>query len=154
LEDPNFRAAVFEQLGENRLEAAVGTDIAGKDDSHAVRLDNEAIDAIKKSRLHKKCATTIFFESNGGQTAQGLATIPEIKLSVGEPGLDIRLVDGVIQELLDGCYYLTAVNNKYKYSIHENLIKRFSDRRANVQPPAINELVEAEIRKVFDKGSG
>jgi len=154
LEDANFRAAVFEQLGENRLEAAVTTDIAGKDDSHAIRLDNEAIDAIKKSRLHKKCATTIFFESNGGQTAQGLATLPEIKLSVGDPDLDIGLVDGAIQALLDGCYYLTAVNNKYKYSIHENLIKRFSDRRASIQPPAINELVESEIRKVFDKGSG
>ncbi|MBM3454155.1 MAG: ATP-binding protein [Bacteroidetes bacterium] len=154
LEDANFRAAVFEQLGENRLEAAVTTDIAGKDDSHAIRLDNEAIDAIKKSRLHKKCATTIFFESNGGQTAQGLATLPEIKLSVGDPDLDIGLVDGAIQSLLDGCYYLTAVNNKYKYSIHENLIKRYSDRRASIQPPAVNELVEAEIRKVFDKGSG
>lgn len=154
LEDPNFRAAVFEQLGENRLEAAVTTDIAGKDDSHALRLDNEAIDAIKKARLHKKCATTIFFESNGGQTVQGLATLPEIKLSVGDPDLDIGLVDGAIQSLLDSCYYLTAVNNKYKYSIHENLIKRFSDRRASIQVPAINELVEAEIRKVFDKGSG
>lgn len=154
LEDANFRAAVFEQLGENRLEAAVTTDIAGKDDSHAIRLDNEAIDAIKKSRLHKKCATTIFFESNGGQTAEGLATLPEIKLSVGDPDLDIGLVDGAIQSLLDGCYYLTAVNNKYKYSIHENLIKRFSDRRASVQPPDINQLVEAEIRKMFDKGSG
>jgi hypothetical protein len=73
---------------------------------------------------------------------------------VGDPDLDIGLVDGVIQSLLDSCYYLTAVNNKYKYSIHENLIKRFSDRRASIQPPAINELVEAEIRKVFDKGSG
>jgi hypothetical protein len=154
LEDPNFRAAVFEQLGENRLEAAVTTDIAGKDESWAGRLDLEAIDAIKKSRLHKKCATTIFFESNGGQTAQGLATLPEIKLSVGDPDLDIGLVDGVIQSLLDSCYYLTAVNNKFKYSIHENLIKRFSDRRASIQPPAINELVETEIRKVFDKGNG
>jgi len=154
LEDANFRAAVFEQLGENRLEAAVTTDIAGRDDSHSIRLDNEAIDAIKKARLHKKCATTIFFESNGGQTAQGLATLPEIKLSVGDPDLDIGLVDGAIQSLLDGCYYLTAVNNKYKYSIHENLIKRYSDRRASIQPPAINELVEGEIRKVFDKGSG
>lgn len=154
LEDANFRAAVFEQLGENRLEAAVTTDIAGKDDSHAIRLDKEAINAIKKSRLHKKCATTIFFESNGGQTAQGLATLPEIKLSVGGPNLDIGLVDGAIQSLLDGCYYLTAVNNKYKYSIHENLIKRFSDRRASIQPQAINELVAAEIKKVFDKGSG
>jgi len=154
LEDPNFRAAVFEQLGENRLEAAVTTDIAGKDESWAGRLDLEAIDAIKKSRLHKKCATTIFFESNGGQTAQGLATLPEIKLSVGDPDLDIGLVDGVIQSLLDSCYYLTAVNNKFKYSIHENLIKRFSDRRASIQPPAINELIETEIRKVFDRGNG
>ncbi|MEK6780102.1 MAG: AAA family ATPase [Bacteroidota bacterium] len=154
LEDANFRAAVFEQLGENRLEAAVTTDIAGNADAHAVRLDNEAIDAIKKSRLHKKCATTIFFESNGGQSAHGLATIPEIKLSVGDPDLDIGLVDGVIQELLDACYYLTAVNNKYKYSIHENLIKRFSDRRASIQPNAINEIVEVEVRKVFDKGIG
>lgn len=154
LEDANFRAAVFEQLGENRLEAAVTTDIAGKDDSHAIRLDKEAIDAIKKSRLHKKCATTIFFESNGGQTAQGLATLPEIKLSVGDPDLDIGLVDSTIQSLLDSCYYLTAVNNKYKYSIHENLIKRFIDRKASIQPSAINELVEAEVRKVFDKGGG
>lgn len=154
LEDANFRAAVFEQLGENRLEVAVTTDIAGKDDSHAVRLDNEAIDAIKKARLHKKCATIIFFESNGGQTSQVLATLPEIKLSVGDPDLDIGLVDGVIQSLLDSCYYLTAVNNKYKYSIHENLIKRFSDRKASIRPQDINELVEEEIKKVFDKGSG
>ncbi|GAP68724.1 hypothetical protein BA6E_104172 [Bacteroidales bacterium 6E] len=154
LEDANFRAAVFEQLGENRLEAAVTTDIAGKDDSHAIRLDKEAIDAIKKARLHKKCATTIFFESNGGQTAQGLATLPEIKLSIGDPDVDIGLIDGVIQSLLDSCYFLTAINNKYKYSIHENLIKRFSDRRASVQPSAVNELIESEIRKVFDKGNG
>ena len=154
LEDTNFRAAVFEQLGENKLEAAVTTDIAGKDESWAIKLDIEAIDAIKKSHLHKKCATTIFFESNGGQTVQGLATIPEIKLSVGEPDLDIGLVDGVIQSLLDSCYYLTAVNNKYRYSIHENLIKRFSDRKASIQPPAINDLIETEIKKVFDKGSG
>lgn len=154
LEDANFRAAVFEQLGESRLEAAVTTDIAGKVDSHAVRLDNEAIDAIKEARLHKKCATIIFFESNGGQTAQVLATLPEIKLSAGDPNLDIGLVDGVIQSLLDTCYYLTAVNNKYKYSIHENLIKRFCDRKASIQDEEVNEMVEEEIRKVFDKCSG
>lgn len=152
LEDTNFRAAVFEQLGENKLEAAVTSDIAGKEESWAAKLDSEAIDAVRKSRLHKKCATTIFFESNGGQTAQGLATIPEIKLAVGDPDLDIGLVDGVMQSLLDSCYYLTAVNNKYKFSIHENLIKRFSDRKASIQTAAIAVLVEEETRKVFDKG--
>ena len=42
LEDPTFRAAVFEQLGESRLEAAVTTDIVGKEHAHALRLDQEA----------------------------------------------------------------------------------------------------------------
>ncbi|MBN1363357.1 MAG: DUF499 domain-containing protein [Syntrophaceae bacterium] len=152
LDDPNFQAAVFEQLGENRLEAAVTTDIAGRTDAHAVRLDNEAIDAVKKARLHRKCAASIFFESNGGQTREGLATLPEIKLSVGEPDIDIGLVDSVLQTLLDSCYYLTSINNKFKFSIHENLIKRFTDRRAGVSADKINEIVEMEVRKVFDKG--
>jgi predicted AAA+ superfamily ATPase len=67
LDDSVFRSATFEQLGETRLEGAVTTDICGKKDSWAVRLDKEAEDAIKKARLHRKVATVIFFESNGGQ---------------------------------------------------------------------------------------
>jgi hypothetical protein len=153
LDDSGFRAAVFEQLGENRLEAAVSTDIAGNKNSHARRLDDEAIDGVKKARLHRKCATTIFFESNGGM-ANGQATLPEIKFSLGEPDLDIGLVDGVMQSLLDSCYYLTAHGNKFKFSTQENLIKRFTDRRAGIAPTRVQELVEAEVRKVFEKGQG
>ena len=55
LDDPLFRAAVFEQLGESRLEGAVTTDICGKKDSFAIRLDSEAVETIKKARLHLKC---------------------------------------------------------------------------------------------------
>jgi len=54
LEDPAFRAVVFEQLGEAKLEGALTTDICGKKESHAIRLDAEAVDTIKKARLHKK----------------------------------------------------------------------------------------------------
>ncbi len=86
LDDPMFRAALFEQLGESRLEGAVTTDICGKNESHATRLDAEAVDTIKKARLHRKVATTIFFESNGGQ-ARGEATVPEIRLAVGRAGV-------------------------------------------------------------------
>lgn len=151
LEDPNFRAVVFEQLGETRLEAAVTTDIAGKKESHALRLDSEAIESIRKARLHKKCATIILFESNGGQTKESLATVPEIKLSVGEPDLDIGLIDGVLQSLLDSCYYLTAHGNKYKFSTQENLIKRFADRKASIKPNEIDDLILEQVRAVFDK---
>ncbi len=50
LDDPYFRAALFEQLGNNDLEGPVTTDIAGKKDAHALRLDREADDAVKKSQ--------------------------------------------------------------------------------------------------------
>jgi hypothetical protein len=41
--------------------------------------DVEAVDVIKKARLHRKATTTIFFESNGGCT-RAEATVPEIRL--------------------------------------------------------------------------
>ena len=45
LDDPMFRSAAFEQLGGAKLEGAVTTDICGKKESHAVRLDKEAVDS-------------------------------------------------------------------------------------------------------------
>lgn len=71
LQDPTFRAAIFEQLGSDGLEIPLTTDIIGKSDAHAVRFDKEAGDAVKKSQLHRKVATTIFFESNGGMSQEG-----------------------------------------------------------------------------------
>lgn len=153
LDDPQFRAAMFEQLGEHRLEAAVTTDICGKKDSHAVRLDNEAVDAIKKSRLHRKVATTIFFESNGGM-ARAEATSPEIRLAVAEPDLDIGHVETVLDALTDACYYLTVERNRYHFSFKENLNKRYADRRANIKDDAIGERVRTEIQAVFVPSNG
>ena len=151
LDDPIFRAAVFEQLGETRLEAAVTTDIAGKKDAHAVRLDAEAVDSIKKARLHRKAATTIFFESNGGQVGAESqeASVPEIRLAVCEPESDIGNIETVLDALTDACYYLNVETTRYKFSLKENLNKRFADRRATVQPPQIDEEVKREIQKIF-----
>ena len=153
LDDPMFRAAIFEQLGESRLEGAVTTDICGKKDAHAVRLDNEAVDTIKKTRLHRKVSTTIFFESNGGQ-AKGEATVPEIRLAVAEPGLDIGNIETVLETLGTSCYYLTVGKNRYRFSLSPNLNKLLADRRASIQPQTIDERVCGEIQKVFAVGSG
>lgn len=151
LEDPIFRAAVFEQMGENRLEAAVTTDIAGKNDSHAIRFDQDSTGVVKKLSLHKKTGTIIFFESNGGQTAGKLCTLPEIKLNLADPNLDIGLVDTVLQDMVDGCYYLTVSGSKYKFSTQENLIKRFSDRKATVPENEISDLINQEVSSVFSE---
>ena len=61
MEDTYFRAALLEQLGDKLLEAAITTDIVGHADSHSARLDEEAPESIRKQRLHRKVATSIFF---------------------------------------------------------------------------------------------
>lgn len=153
LDDSMFRTAVFEQLGEPRLEGAVTTDICGKKDSHAVRMDKEAEEAIKKARLHRKVATVIFFESNGGQ-ARAEATPPEVRLAVAEPDIDIGNVETALETLSSSCYYLTTEKNRYRFSLSPNLNKLLADRRANIQAPKIDERVKAEVQTIFKAGSG
>lgn len=153
LDDPLFRAALFEQLGEARLEAAVTTDLCGKKESHAVRLDEGAVETIRKARLHRKVAATIFFESNGGQ-ARGEATVPEIRLSVLQDQVDIGNIETALETLSAACYFLSVERNRYRFSLSPNLNKLLADYRANVKPQAIEERVRAEIQKVFAAGSG
>jgi hypothetical protein len=148
LNDPQFRSAVFEQLGESKLEGAVTTDICGKKDSHAARLDDEAVETIKKAFLHRKVATTIFFESNGGQTRDD-ASLPEIRLAVAGPETDLGNVETALEGLTDACYYLTVERNRYRFSMKENLNKRFADRRASVKDADIDSRVRDEIQKIF-----
>ena len=152
LDDPLFRAALFEQLGESRLEGAVTTDICGKSDSFAMRLDSEAVEVIKKARLHRKAATSIFFESNGG-TLRAEATVPEIRLAVAEPDLDIGNVETVLETLSTSCYYLLVERNKYRFSLTPNLNKMLSDRRANIAPTRIDERIRGEVQKAFGVGA-
>ena len=153
LDDPLFRTAVFEQLGAEHLEGAVTTDIAGKKDSHAIRLDEEAVDTIKKVRLHRKVATTIFFESNGGQT-RNEATVPEVRLAVAGPAVDLGNIETALEELTDSCYYLASERNRYYFSLKENLNKRFADRRASVNDDAIDAQVKEAVQKVFPATDG
>lgn len=151
LDDPIFRSAMFEQLGENKLEGAVTTDICGRKDAHALRLDAEAVETIKKARLHRKVASAIFFESNGGQ-ARAEATVPEVRLAVAEPSLDVGNVETVLDALASSCYFLSVDRNRYRFSLTANLNKLLADKRASIQPPRIEERVRAEVQEVFKQG--
>jgi hypothetical protein len=153
LDDSLFLPAMLEQLGEPRLGIAVRADICGKKDSHTIRLDKEAVDTIKKGRLHRKVATSIFFESNGGQ-ARAEATVPEIRLAVAEPGLDIGNVETVLETLGTSCYYLSVEKNRYRFSLSPNLNKLLADRRASIKPERIEEQIRAEVQKAFPSGTG
>lgn len=151
--DPLFRAAVFEQLGSRALETAVTVDIAGRKEAHSIALDQQAIESIQKDRLHQKVATAVFFESNGG-TTRSEATLPEIRLAVGHPDMDLGNVETALDGLTDRCYYLTVERKNYKFSLKENLNKRFSDKRANIAPGLIEDTVKQEIQKQFAAKEG
>ncbi len=153
LDDQLFRSALFEQMGEDRLEAAVTSDICGKNDSHAIRLDVGAVDTIKKSRLHRKAASAVFFESNGGQT-QDEATLPEIRMALAEPDLEIGNVETVLEQLESECYYFSVNQNKYKFSLQVNLNKYKADRMASIQSDQATDRVREEVRAVFSQGAG
>lgn len=151
IEDPTFRAAMFEQLGSSDLEGPVTTDIAGKSDAWSLRLDREASAEIKKYRLHQKVTTSILFESNGGQSKHR-ASVPEIKMAVGSPDLLLPNVDTVLEELVRSCYYLSQDGNYYKFSLSPNLNKILTDRRAGVQSSAIDQRIKKEIETIFKGG--
>ncbi|MEI7911663.1 MAG: DUF499 domain-containing protein [Verrucomicrobiota bacterium] len=151
--DPIFRAAVFEQLGSRALEAAVTTDVAGLKESHAVMLDEESTDAVRAERLHQKVATVVFFESNGGMV-RAEATVPEIRLAVGHPDLDLGNIETALDALVDRGYYIDVEKKNYKFSLKENLNKRFTDKKASVKTPQAEELVKQEIQKLFTPREG
>ena len=153
LDDPLFRAAVFEQLGSLNLEAAVTTDITGRRDAHAVRLDKEAVETIRRARLHQKTAATIFFESNGGMiAAKAHATLAELRLAVAEPDIDIGNVETVLEALTDTCYFLESERNRYWFRETPGLNKILADRRAIVKTTQVRDRVRAETQKVFKDG--
>jgi hypothetical protein len=153
--DSQFRTAVFEQLGESRLEGAVATDIAGSKESHAVLLDREAEETLRKACVHQKSATAVFFESNGGQGQnRQLATVPELRLAVAGPTIDIGNVETALESLTDRCYYLTLERNSYYFSMRENLNKRYSDRRAGIKEESVARLVREQVEKVITGAEG
>jgi hypothetical protein len=154
LEEPFFRAAVLEQLNEDRLDVAITTDITGRAESHAVRLDEEANAAIKKSRLHRKVATAIFFESNGGQTHGTFSSIGEIRLAVAEPELDIGNVDAVLEALSRNSYFLQIDGMRYWFGLRPNLNKVFDDRKGGVSQPQADEYSRKAIIEVFNANGG
>lgn len=153
-ENQHFRAALFEQLGSSELEIPVTTDIVGRADAHAARLDKEAAEAISKSQLHRKIATTIFFESNGGMCqSKAEASLPEIRTGVSGPDLNPADVDNVLEGLAGSCFYLNWERNRYRFGLAPNLNQILVTRRGAVEDKRIEERIKKETESLFQPGS-
>ncbi len=155
LDNQFFRAAIFEQLGSSELEIPVTADITGKtSESHSLKLDKEASEAIKKSQLHRKVATTIFFESNGGQSqARAEASLPEIKTGVCGPDVNTADVDTVLEGLAGSCFYLQWERNRYRFGLSPNLNQVLMSRRGSVGEKALEDRIRKRTEDLFNKNS-
>ncbi len=149
LQVQEFRAVVLGQLGESRLEAAIGVDIAGEQ-AHARALDADTQGALKD--IHRRVATAIFFESSGGQIDK-VAHLPELRFALGEPEVETTTVDNAVRALEDRSYYIRTVGSDgFRIGYEPTMKKVVSDRRASLDEeseirPAMRRLIEEQFRR-------
>lgn len=150
-----FRSALFAQMGNDRLNVPITTDIWRRDGAtHSSQLDKEASDAIRKAQLHRKVAATIFFESTGGMSSEKAeATISEIRTNVCGPDVHTTDIETVLEGLAGNCFYLQWEQNRYRFGLSPNLNQVLVSRRGNVKDPAIEERIRERTKKIFAKDS-
>jgi hypothetical protein len=151
LEVPEFRSVVLGQLGESRLVAAIDSDISGAQ-SHARALDVDTKGALRN--IHRRVATTILFESSGGQIDK-VAHLPELRFALGELEVDTTSVDTAAFSLEDKSYFIRRVGSDgFKISHQATMKKVVSDRRASLdEETEIKPAMRILIQKEFDRGA-
>jgi len=151
LEVPEFRSVVLGQLGESRLVAAIDSDISGAQ-SHARSLDADTKGALRN--IHRRVATTILFESSGGQIDK-VAHLPELRFALGEPEVDTTSVDTAAFTLEDKSYFIRRIGSDgFKISHQATMKKVVSDRRASLDEESeIKPAMRILIQKEFDRGT-
>jgi len=161
LDVPEFRSVVLGQLGESRLVAAIDSDISGAQ-SHARALDADTKGALRN--IHRRVATTILFESSGGQIDK-VAHLPELRFALGEPCLragthrqaevDTTSVDNAAFALEDKSYFIRRVGSDgFKISHQPTMKKVVNDRRASLdEDTEIKPAMRTLVQKEFSRGA-
>jgi hypothetical protein len=99
-------------------------------------------------------ATTILFESSGGQIDK-VAHLPELRFALGEPEVDTTSVDTAAFTLEDKSYFIRRVGSDgFKISHQPTMKKVVSDRRASLdEDTEIKPAMRILIQKEFDRGA-
>jgi hypothetical protein len=149
LHDSGFCSVVLGQLGENRLNIAIDTDIAG-DHSHARALDADTKGSLRE--IHRRVGAAILFESSGGQRDK-VAHLPELRFALGEPELDTTSIDTASITLDGKSFFIQRVGaDGFKLYHRAKIDKAVHDRRASLDEdteiqPAIRKLVREEFKR-------
>jgi hypothetical protein len=149
LDDREFRSKILEQLNEGRLEAAIIYDIAG-DNAFAIALDKDLSNSSRKTRLHQRVATTLFFESCGGMASDKAATLADLRFALGDPEIETAAIDSAVHALYTRCYYLRQVGELgWRFGYKPNLRKFHADRKASINPEQVEKQIDAVVQQLF-----
>src|SRR3990167_8480413 len=150
LEVPQFQAIILGQLGEPKLEAAIDADISG-DHSHAKALDADTKGPLRD--IHRRVATTILFESSGGQVDK-VAHLPEIRFALGEPEIDTTSIDNAAHALEAKAFFISRIGTDgFQVRYQPTLKKVVSDRRASLDDAEVRQTMRSLVKQEFDKGA-
>jgi len=152
LENREFRATVMGQLGEQRLLAAIDTDISGEH-SHARALDADTKGPLRG--IHRRVGTAIFFESSGGQLGDKAAHLPELRFALGEPEIETTSIDNAAFALESKAFFMKQFGTDgFKISHKATLKKVVNDRRASLDGEnEIKPAMRSYVKKEFAKGA-
>ena len=151
LDVSEFRAVVLGQLGESRLDTAIGTDIADET-ARSKPLDADTKGALRD--IHRRVGTAILFESSGGQVDK-VAHLPELRFALGEPDVETTTVDNAAAALERSGFFIRKVGTD-GYRIHHQatLRKVVSDRRASLdEETEIKPAVRRAVQEEFARGA-
>jgi len=151
LDVPEFRGVVLSQLGEPRLVPAIEADISGPQ-SHARALDADTKGPLKD--IHCRVATTILFESSGGQVEK-LAHLPELRFALGEPEVDTTSIDNAAHALESKAFFISRVGSDGFKIYHKATIRKaVNDRRASLDEDSeIKPTMQNLVKKEFERGA-
>lgn len=146
-----FRDTVLSELGDQLLNVAIDTDLAG-DTARAKPLDADAKGALRD--IHKRVGTAMLFESSGGQLDR-VAHLPELRFALGEPEVETTTIDNAAAALEQVGFFIRRVGaDGFRIHHQATLRKAVADLRASLDEenevePAMRDLV----RREFAKGS-
>src|SRR4030043_329626 len=147
---PAFRGVVLSQLGEPRLVPAIDADISGPQ-SHARAMDADTKGPLKD--IHCRVASTILFESSGGQVEK-LAHLPELRFALGEPEVDTTSIDNAAYALESKAFFISRIGSDGFKIYHKATIRKaVNDRRASLDEDAeIKTKMKSLVKKEFERG--
>ena len=142
--DP-IRHELVEYL-DQQFNSVIAKDITGSG-SGASKVNHMVPDKYKGKKLGIRTATAIFMYSHTGGAEINGATESELKRATCERGIPASQISEVLSRFKDHLFYLSASNDRYRFTKETNILKLKVDIMDNLKVHELDEAERALIKK-------